>query len=236
MPSFEELTATHLWEIANEMKSQSPAASRFYMFNLEQLWFIKRQTRKLFKKRPTWCTHCGSLWAPENYKVRVKARPRLNCQIKKLLTYEKKKPWKLTLRQKKKLRSYKNSTTKIVYTCFKCKKVSSYQWLNVLPKIRPPPMQSTPIPKIKVKDTNAGLFITTPQPSADQEKIVVSIKPKEEPLLPAAFRTPLSCSNESLSAKQEGLSKRKRKSLLAQVTKSAKKSKKTNLSAFLVSL
>lgn len=63
---------------------------------------------------PLYCCHCGSMWNSNNFTINTKPPQPLNSHIKKLMKIDRREPWKLNNRQKKKLRKYFDSTSKIV--------------------------------------------------------------------------------------------------------------------------
>ncbi|GIY36449.1 uncharacterized protein CDAR_561291 [Caerostris darwini] len=156
-------TAQFLWNVTNKLSTTCPAASRFYMSNLKTLdkesKFLKKEIKPC-----QYCKHCGSLWIPGNHKIRIQSVPHPNAHIKKLLKWEQEESWKLNTQQKKKLKKFRETTNKIIYTCNTCKKTTTFPGLKKYSTKDKNISFSTPVPKIKLKkgDLNAGLFIKTP--------------------------------------------------------------------------
>ncbi|GFW17691.1 hypothetical protein TNCV_2652481 [Trichonephila clavipes] len=160
-------TAQYLWTIAKRLSTACPAASRHYMFNLKMN--LDKEPKLLDGRIEPYryCKYCGSVRTPGNHTVKIQPIPPPNCHIKKLLKCEEQNPWRLNLRQRRKLKQFRQSTNKIIYTCNICKKISKFKGLkkcftrmkNITPKIH-----SIRISTVKRKkgDINAGLFIKTP--------------------------------------------------------------------------
>ncbi|GFR31946.1 hypothetical protein TNCT_320401 [Trichonephila clavata] len=170
-----EDTAHYLWTIAKQLSSSCPAASRHYMLSLKRNSDAELRVLDGRIKPYQFCKYCGSIWTPGNHKVKIQPIPPPNCHIKKLLKIEEQNPWKLNLRQRRKLKTFRKSTNKIVYACNICNKTSKFQGLkkcsnqmkNTIPKI-----PSVRISKVHRKkgDLNAGLFIKTPVENKLTEK------------------------------------------------------------------
>ncbi|KFM69752.1 hypothetical protein X975_14693, partial [Stegodyphus mimosarum] len=179
----DELTAKHLWNIGNLLSTTCPAASRFYMFSLERkLIHDPDLFHKKTKRSFLFCNHCGSLWSSENHRVHIQAPSFPNRHIKKLLRYERDSPWKLNNHQKRKLRKFKEATSKIIYSCFSCKKKTLFQGIKRTRCASSNILTSTPVPVIKYKKANftAGLFI----PLSSEKKPQDNIKIQEDCVSP----------------------------------------------------
>jgi len=170
-------TLDHLWKIGHKLSTTCPAASRYYMFNLKRYLSHNPtlQIKGTKSKSKKFCNYCGSLWSPENFRVKIQPPPSKNNHIKKLLKWDALQPWKLNNCQRKKLLKFKESTSKIVYYCFICKKSMKYPGFKRK-------MQSSTIRnslytlpsniKPNKVDLNAGLFIATPSPIQKRNKII----------------------------------------------------------------
>ncbi|XP_035229020.1 UPF0711 protein C18orf21 homolog isoform X2 [Stegodyphus dumicola] len=170
----DELTAKHLWNIGNLLSTTCPAASRFYMFSMERkLIHDPDLFHKKTKRSFLFCNHCGSLWSPENHRVRIRAPSFPNRHIRKLLQYERDSPWKLNNHQKRKLRKFKEATSKIIYSCFSCKKKTIFQGIKRKRCASSNILTSTPVPVIKYKTGNlsAGLFIPLSSEKKPQDTV-----------------------------------------------------------------
>lgn len=71
---------------------------------------------------PTKCASCGTAWDPASVKIRTKSRPVLRRNMRKLLAKEQHRPWLLTSKQKKQLKSFRRATTMLVFLCNMCGK------------------------------------------------------------------------------------------------------------------
>ncbi|XP_055941418.1 UPF0711 protein C18orf21 homolog [Argiope bruennichi] len=168
-------TAVFLHTAANALSTTCPAASRYYMSTLNRHIGNQLLSRS-FAKPHSYCKYCGSLFKHLNHKVRIQPIPSPNRHIKKLIKWEKEQPWKLNNQQKKKLKKYRNSTNKIIYTCNICKKRTPFVGLKKYSAKEQDVPINTSTPKIKLKkgDLNAGLFIKTPIEEKIQNKLVVN--------------------------------------------------------------
>ncbi|KAG8200348.1 hypothetical protein JTE90_028530 [Oedothorax gibbosus] len=243
-----ELTANYQWTIANRLAATCPAASRFYLSNLERSLTVNpKLLKKDIKRSFSYCNHCGNLWQPGNHHVRVCPPSSKNNHIKKLLKWEAENPWRLNNRQKKKLRKFNESTSKIVYTCNVCKKTSKFSGLTKQPRSVKVSF-TTPVLKIRSKkDLNAGLFIKTSNEKKSEE---VKMQPvvQEQPTLkpPMAIKQntnikflnkPSRTQNLSMNSTTK-FSKKRKSDLLTQILKQEQElpKKKSSLSSFLMSL
>ncbi|KAK8778553.1 hypothetical protein V5799_020107 [Amblyomma americanum] len=71
---------------------------------------------------PTKCESCGIAWDPSSVKIRTKSRPVLRRNMRKLFAKEQHRPWLLTSKQKKQLKSFRRATTMLVFLCRVCGK------------------------------------------------------------------------------------------------------------------
>ncbi|GFY67450.1 hypothetical protein TNIN_322541 [Trichonephila inaurata madagascariensis] len=162
-PDIED-TAQYLWTIAKRLTTECPAASRHYMFNLKRNLIMEPNLLYGRIKPYQYCKYCGSVWTPGNHKVKIQPIPPPNCHIKKLLKCEEQNRWRLNLQQKRKLKQFRQSTNKIIYTCNICKKTSKFKGLKKCSNQMKNITHSIRISTVKRKkgDINAGLFIKTP--------------------------------------------------------------------------
>ncbi|GFU49180.1 uncharacterized protein NPIL_261631 [Nephila pilipes] len=248
-------TAQYLWTIANQLSTTCPAASRYYMSNLKRN--VDNESRLLKKEiEPSqYCKYCGCIWNPTNHKVRIHPIPSPNCHLKKLLKLEEEYPWRLNNKQKKKLKKFKRSTNKIIYTCNICKKTTAFSGSKKY--IIKKPFRAPVIPKVKRKkgDLNAGLFIKIPMENKSQNKQTENVlENKQDISAEKKSSSELNPHSKKISGKMNSIidilkqnvtpelkssvRKKNRKTLLSQILNQEEeaKKKKNNLSSFLISL
>ncbi|XP_071038347.1 UPF0711 protein C18orf21 homolog isoform X2 [Parasteatoda tepidariorum] len=247
--------------MSSRKRFKSPPCGK-QKFNSKKIIDKSLSNTKEIKKHQC-CEHCGSLWSPTNHKVKIQPAAKRNNHIKKLLRWETEQPWKLNNHQKKKLLKYRESSTKIVYTCFCCKKTTKYpcfkRKIQTKEKMTSLYLLPSKVKPVK-RDLNAGLLISHQKknmPTENENSIEsisnsdMKIMDKESPSFPTKglklssnpspiiklSSTKKQCPSQNVS-NTPSLSKKKKKSLLAQILKQEQETakKKSSLSSFLFSI
>lgn len=116
-----KLKAKNFSSFADEMRNKCPGLSRYYMFKAQT---ITKQLSDPFSIscNSRFCLWCGSLYSPENVKVRLLPKIPQTSNLKKLLKRYFTNPHSLGKFQSHLIARYLDSRNKLLITCQVCKK------------------------------------------------------------------------------------------------------------------
>ncbi|XP_048367636.1 UPF0711 protein C18orf21 homolog [Sphaerodactylus townsendi] len=112
-------TRRFLAEAARRVGGACPAQARFL------LWTLSNIEGKNENQAGQVCPFCFQVLLPGNHRVRLKPKMRMTPQIQKLLCLEAKK-YKLSFKQGKVLKRYKETKNVLLITCNMCRKTTRH--------------------------------------------------------------------------------------------------------------
>ncbi|XP_026534072.1 UPF0711 protein C18orf21 homolog isoform X1 [Notechis scutatus] len=108
---------------ARQLAGTCPAQARFLLWTLSNI-----EGKKEHLVNPV-CCYCFQFLFPKNYRMRLLPKMKITSRIEKILNLEKKN-YRLSLKQTKFLRKYKESKNALLITCNSCKKTTRHYGMS----------------------------------------------------------------------------------------------------------
>ncbi|KAG8139675.1 hypothetical protein E2320_002419 [Naja naja] len=108
---------------ARQLAGTCPAQARFLLWTLSNI-----EGKKEHLVNPV-CYYCFQFLFPKNYRMRLLPKMKITSRIEKILNLEKKN-YRLSLKQTKFLRKYKESKNALLITCNSCKKTTRHYGMS----------------------------------------------------------------------------------------------------------